>query len=70
MTTKGPSCKHIIVSINNNLGKRFVKDAANHITNINCSLKNIKSNICTDFIRADDKGVIISTNGIASNSDL
>ena len=56
--------------MNNDLGKRFVKDAANHVTNINCSLKSIKSNVCADFIRADDKDVIISTNSIASNSDL
>ena len=70
MTIKGPSCKQVIVPINNDLGKRFVKDTANYITNINCSLKSIKFNICTDFIRADDKGVIISTNGVTSNSDL
>jgi len=70
MTTKGLSHKQVIVSINNDLGKRFIKDAANHVTNINCSLKSIKSNVCTDFISADNKGVIILTNGIASNSDL
>ena len=70
MTTKGPSHKQVIVLMNNDLGKIFVKDAANHVTNINCSLKSIKSNVCTDFISADDKGIIISTNGIASNSDL
>jgi len=56
--------------MNNDLGKIFVKDAANHVTNINRSLKSIKSNVCTDFISADDKDIIISTNGIASNSDL
>jgi len=70
MTTKGPSYKQVIVPMNNDLGKRFIKNAANHITNINHSLKSIKSNVCTDFISADDKGVIISMNGIASNSDL
>jgi len=70
MTTKGPSHKQVIVPMNNDLGKIFIKDAANHVTNINRSLKSIKSNVCTDFISADDKGIIISTNGIASNSDL
>ena len=70
MTTKCPSYKQVIIPMNNDLGKRFVKNAANHVTNINCSLKSIKSNIYTNFIRADDKDVIISTNGVTSNSDL
>jgi len=70
MTTKGPSYKQVIVPMNNDLGKRFIKDAANHITNINRSLKSIKSNVCADFISANDKGIIISTNGVASNSNL
>ena len=70
MTTKGPLCKQVIVPMNNDLGKRFIKDSATHITNINCALKNIKSNVCTDFIHADNKGIIIMTNNIASNSDL
>ena len=70
MTTKGPLCKQVIVPMNNDLGKRFIKDLPTHVTNINCALKNIKSNVCTDFIRADNKGIIIMTNNIASNSDL
>ena len=32
--------------------------------------KSIKSNVCADFIYTDNKGVIISTNNVASNSDL
>jgi len=56
--------------MNNDLGKRFIKDLAAHVTNINYALKNIKSNVCTDFIHADNKGIIITTNNIVSNSDL
>jgi len=56
--------------MNNDLGKRFIKDSAVHITNINHALKNIKSNVCTDFIHVDNKSIIIITNNIASNSDL
>jgi len=56
--------------MNNDLGKRFIKDLATHVTNINCALKNIKSNVCADFICADNKGIIITTNNIVSNSDL
>jgi len=70
MTTKGPSHKQVIVPINSDLSKRFIKDSANYVTNINRALKSIKSNVCTDFICADTKGIIISTNSVASNSDL
>ena len=70
MTMKGPSCKQVIVPINNELSKRFIKDTVSHITNINHALKSIKSNVCTDFICADNKGIIISTNNVVSNSDL
>jgi len=70
MTTKGPLRKQVIVPMNNDLGKRFIKDSAAHITNINHALKSIKFNICADFICADNKGIITITNNIASNSDL
>ena len=70
MTMKGPSCKQVIVPINNELSKRFIKDTVSHVTNINHALKSIKSNVCTDFICADNKGIIISTNNVVSNSDL
>ena len=70
MTTKDLSCKQVIVSMNNDLGKKFIKDSVTHVTNINHALKSIKSNVCADFICTDIKDVIISTNSIASNSDL
>jgi len=70
MTTKGPSHKQIIILMTNKLGKRFTKDSASHITNINCILKNIKSNICADYISSDNKGVNIVTNNVTSSSDL
>ena len=70
MTMKGPSRKQVIVPMNNELGKRFIKDSVSHITNINHALKSIKSSVCTDFIYADNKSVLISTNNVALNSDL
>ena len=70
MTMKDSSHKQVIVPMNNELGKRFIKDSVSHVTNINCALKSIKSSVCADFIYADNKGVIISTNNVASNSDL
>ena len=70
MTTKGPLRKQVIVPMNNNLGKRFIKNSTAHVTNINHALKSIKFNICTNFICADNKGIITMTNNIVSNSDL
>ena len=70
MTTKGPSRKQVIVPMSNDLGKRFTKDSFSHIININRTLKSIKSNTCVDFICTDNKGIIISTNNVVSNSDL
>ena len=71
MTTKDPSQKQVIMPMNKDLSnKRFTKNAFTHVININRSLKNIHSNTIADFICADNKGVIIITNNIASNSDL
>jgi len=70
MTTKGPSRKQVIVPMNNNLSKRFIIDLSTHVINLNHALKNIWSNSIADFICADDKGVIITTNNISSNADL
>ena len=47
-----------------------MKDVSTHIININRTLKSIKSNIFADFIKLDDKGIIISTNNITNSSDL
>jgi len=70
MTTKSHSCKQIIVPINKEAAYMYIKDASSHISSINCALKSIKSNILADFIHIGDKGIIISTNNVASPSDL
>ena len=62
--------KQVIVPMSNNLSKRFTKDSSSYVININCTLKSIKSNTCVDFICTDNKEVIISTNNVASNSNL
>jgi len=41
MTTKDPSQKQVIIPMNNNLSKRFIKDLSTHIINLNHALKNI-----------------------------
>jgi len=70
ITTKGPSRKQVIVPMNNNIAKEFIKNSSSYIVNINCVLKTIKSNIIADFIRIDSKGIIITTNNVSSGSDL
>lgn len=70
MTTKDPSYKQIIIPITNEHSIKFTKDSAAHVININCALKNIKSNICTDFIISDSKDIIITTNNITLNSNF
>ena len=70
MTTKRPSCKQVIVPMNIDNIRKFLKDSSTHIININSALKSIKSNVMADFIWIDDKGIVISTNNVASPSDL
>ena len=41
MTTKGSSCKQVIIPMSNNIAKEFIKELNSHVTNINCALKAI-----------------------------
>jgi len=56
--------------MNDKIAKKCLKDSNIHIVSINCALKSIKSNVMADFIRIDDKGIVISTNNVANPSDL
>jgi len=70
MTTKGSSRKQVIIPINNNIAKEFIKDSSLHIVNINQALKAIKSSTIANFIQVEDKGIVITTNNVSSDSDL
>ena len=70
ITTKGPLCKQVIIPISNKLAKKFLKDSSMYIININHALRNILSNTIADFIYVEDKGVVITTNNVSSQSDL
>ena len=70
ITTKGSSCKQVIISMDNDITKKFIKESNSHITNINCALKAIKSSMIADFIHIDDKGIVVITNNVVSSSDL
>ena len=70
MTTKGLSRKQVIVLMKSEDANILIKDSSMHIININRILKNIKSSVMADYIRIDGKSIIITTNNIASPSDL
>ena len=70
MTTKSPLRKQVIIPINNNITKKFIKDSSSHIVNINWALKALKSSTIANFIQVEDKSIIIMTNNISSGSDL
>jgi len=70
MTIKGPLHKQVIVPINIDNTRKLIKDSSTHVININRVLKNIKSNVMADFICIKNKGIVISTNHVASSSDL
>ena len=56
--------------MSNNSVTSFIKDSSTHIININRILKNIRSNTMADFIHVKNKSIVITTNNIASPSDL
>jgi len=70
MTTKGPFCKQVIISISNDNANTFFKNSSSHVTNINRALKNIKLKVMADFICIENKSVFITTNKVASLLDL
>jgi len=62
--TKGLSCKQIIISMSGDNIKIFMATSNDHITNINWSLKNIKSDIAINFIYLDHRGLILISNKV------
>ena len=70
MTTKSLSHKQIIVPMSKEAANKYIKDTSAHIISINSTLKSIKSGIIADFIWADDRSIVISTNNVTSPADL
>ena len=70
MTTKSLLRKQVIILINNDITKEFIKDSSSHIVNINQALKAIKSSTIASFIQVEDKGIVIMTNNVSLSSDL
>jgi len=48
----------------------FVKESSIYVTNINRTLKNIKSDVMADFICVENNGIVISTNKVTNLLDL
>ena len=65
MTTKGPSCKQVIISMDNENITKFIKNFVIHITNLNRNLKNAKSEVLVDFIYSDLVGITVVTNKVS-----
>jgi len=70
MTTKRPSRKQIIFLMSSNNSEKFIVLSNKHVANINRALKDIKSDVITDFIRADSRELMITINKVASTSYL
>ena len=56
--------------MSNDIAKEFIKESNSHIANINCALKAIKSNTLDNFIYVENKGIVLTTNNVASGSNL
>ena len=53
-----------------NNSKKFIASLEEHIANLNRSLKEIKSDIFVNFICINHRGLIITSNKVASLSDI
>jgi len=68
--TQDPSCKQVIVPMDSENSKKFTSSLGNHITNLNCTLKNIKSETIVNFICINYRGLIITSNKVTSPLDI
>ena len=70
ITTKGPSRKQVIIFMSRENINSFMKSSSLHVANLNRLLHNAKSEVLTDYIRADSIGIIIVTNKVSQQSDM
>ena len=70
MTIKRLLRKQVIILMSLVNSERFMVLSNKHISNINRTLKNIKLDIMTDFIQANNRRLIITTNKVIVISDL
>jgi len=65
ITTKGPSRKHVIISMSNDNNAKFMKNSSVHVANINRALRNAKSEVLADFIHFDLLDIMVVTNKVS-----
>jgi len=70
MTTKSLSRKQVIISMSRENINSFMKSSSLHVANLNRLLYNAKSEVLTNYIRADSIGIIIVTNKVSQQSDM
>ena len=68
--TKDLLHKQIIIPMGFNNAKRVMAQFNIHVSNINKSFKGIKSEITINFIRSDNKDIIVITNKVIATSNL
>ena len=56
--------------MNSENANNFIKESRSYVTNINRTLKNIKSEVMADFIHMENSGLVIMTNKVTSALDL
>jgi len=67
---KDPLRKQVIISMNIVNSNRFMVLSNKHISNISRDLKNIKSDVMANFVQANHKRLVITTNKTTSILDL
>jgi len=70
MTTKGISRKQIIIPMSIDNINSFMKSSSLYVTNINWSLRNVKSEVLVDFIQSDTLSVTVITNKVTAQLNL
>jgi len=70
ISTKGSLRKQITILIGSNSTEKIMAKVNTHISNINRLLKEVKSEILVDFIQSDNKRLFITTNKVATTSDI
>ena len=68
--TKDPSRKQIIVPMSSGNSNKFMVLYNKYVSNINKILKDIKSDVLANFIWANNRSLMITTNKVISTSDL
>ena len=70
MTTKSPLRKQVIILMGKDNISNFIKNSSLHVSNINRSLRNVKSEVLVDFIYSDPLDIMIVTNKVSLQSNL